>query len=138
MGVQSLLVATGSGRRLRFTNAQTLATWIRKGRLTRSDRISKDGVRWHELGAVKTLALYFEAVERVERVLEGDTVLLDVRALRRARERRKLAARIEAWTKITGIALAVFAVAFALIFALASLSKAAHPAFDSRGWHSSR
>ena len=60
-------LVTRLGQTLELTDLSRLHTWIIERRVTREDRISRDGQSWQTLGQVGELAAFFDIVDSAER-----------------------------------------------------------------------
>ena len=67
------LVETTHGRSLRSPDLATLHRWIIERRVTRKDRISRDGQAWQRVGDVPDLVPFFDIVDSAERARRADT-----------------------------------------------------------------
>lgn len=67
------LVETVHGRSLRAPDLATLHRWIIERRVTREDRISRDGKLWERIGEVADLVPFFDIVDSAERARRADT-----------------------------------------------------------------
>jgi predicted Zn finger-like uncharacterized protein len=67
------LVETTHGRTLRSPDLATLHRWIIERRVTREDRISRDGQSWQRVGDVPDLVPFFDIVDSAERARRADT-----------------------------------------------------------------
>jgi predicted Zn finger-like uncharacterized protein len=67
------LVETSNGRSLRSPDLATLHRWIIERRVTREDRISRDGKSWQRVGELPDLVPFFDIVDSAERARRADT-----------------------------------------------------------------
>ena len=67
------LVETIHGRLLRSPDLATMHRWIIERRVTREDRISRDGQAWQRIGDVADLVPFFDIVDSAERARRADT-----------------------------------------------------------------
>ena len=67
------LVETVHGRSLRSPDLATLHRWIIERRVTREDRISRDGKVWQHIGEMPDLVPFFDIVDSAERARRADT-----------------------------------------------------------------
>ncbi|HEY0710523.1 MAG TPA: zinc-ribbon domain-containing protein, partial [Polyangia bacterium] len=65
-GGESVL-ETADGRVHRLRDLTVLQKWIIERRVTRSDRLSRDGQNWTRLGALEDLAPFFDVVDEADR-----------------------------------------------------------------------
>jgi predicted Zn finger-like uncharacterized protein len=67
------LVETVHGRLLRSPDLATMHRWIIERRVTREDRVSRDGQTWQRIGDVADLVPFFDIVDSAERARRADT-----------------------------------------------------------------
>ena len=67
------LIETTHGRSLSSPDLATLHRWIIERRVTREDRISRDGRTWQRVGDLADLVPFFDIVDSAERARRADT-----------------------------------------------------------------
>jgi hypothetical protein len=71
--VSEWVIETTHGRMLQAPDVGTLHRWIIERRVTRDDRISKDGHSWQRVGDVAEFMPFFDIVDSAERARKADT-----------------------------------------------------------------